>query len=297
VNAPTSNGDLVWRSRLLLTTTRLRELFLLPTVRTVLAQDALAAQVEPLLRTPDLLRNEPILLREWAEARPDAAALARTAGSRMEKECAGWPDDARRYRVLLRLATYRRLEAASLGSEVRERCPWWLGETSWTTTLADGLPFSIGAPRIANYYPNQIDEKVSLARLQRPEIVDEAERALFALVAAPAFPTAFAAWRELEPLRRFEEQQSLPLFPRCAPWPGGKPPPGYQWRVQLEELGPLGLDVSALILAGIAPYAAPAWLEYCRRHPDQIARWNLISDQLAVAHVQQHLRDAVVRAA
>lgn len=297
-----SISDPAWRARLLLATTRLRVLFSLPDVHRALAQDALMAEITPILRTPNLLEHEMSLITEWSEERPEAAAVAASSASKLEQACRKQylRSDAEEYRVKLHLAAHRRLDAAMVGDEVCEPCHWFLGEPHLDVDLSDGTVLKVGNTRLANYYGSSAKSTASVSRLNNKSLVAEVEAALFPLQPAGGgleqFASMFAQWRDMDDMRQFEISQKYPLFPRSLPLPfsGAAPPPGYVIRFDQPTLHSVGADLSTVSMAGFSPYMAEVFMTYCRSHTDRLEQLMQDIGRLSMDHLVRHLRDVQV---
>lgn len=299
-----SIADPAWRARLLLATTRLRILFAMDDVHRALAQDALMAEITPVLRTPDLLEHESSLITEWSEERPEAAAVAMASASKLEQACRKQhlTPEAEEYRIRLHLAAHRRLDAAMVGDEVCAPCHWFLGEPHVDVDLSDGTSLKVGNTRLANYYGSAAKSSASIARLGNTTLVSEVEAALFPLIPPGgdlhAFARMFAHWREMEPMRSFEISQKYPLSPRSLPLPfsDGDAPPGYIVRFNQLALRSVGADLSTVAMAGFSPYLAEAFANYCRNHTERLEELSKEIGRLSMDHLVRHLRDVQVDA-
>ena len=197
-----------------------------PEVLLALAQDQLAAMLAPFLHLPDLLAGEDGLLEDWARQRPAVAAEADLAVP------ADWSRPLREFRLRLRRAALRRLDAAATGREIFLPCPAYFGEPYLAFDLAPGLGFKAGVVQQASYW--SFPEGAARSRAWRLDsrLVAAVEARLFPLLSpdAPAdkvFPAAATRWLGLGPLRAFESRSPLPLFPRSTIYPEGWVPPGF----------------------------------------------------------------------
>ena len=295
--------DPAWRGRMLLATTRLRILFSLPDVHRALTQDALMAEITPVLRTPDLLEHEQSLLSEWGEERPEAAAVAAASATKIEQACRKLhlPPDAEEYRVRLHLAAHRRLDASMVGDEVCAPCHWFMGEPHIDLELSDDTTLRVGNTRLANYYGSAAKSAASIARLANPLLIAEVEAALFPPTPPDdlrEFAARYAQWREMDDMRLFEVSQKYPLFPRSLPMPfsDAAPPPGYLIRFDQGVLREVGADLSTVSLAGFSPYLAISFAEYCRKHTERLEALMQEVGRLSLDHLVRHLRDVQVEA-
>ncbi len=294
-----------WRAGLLLATTKLRALFALREVHVALVHDEMAQEIQPLLRTPNLLQMEDSLLDEWTELRPSASAIALESVAKVSAACmaAGLPTNVIEHRERLHLAAFRRLDSSVLGNELFSPCPVFLGVPHIEVTLSDKSAFKIGNVDVCNYYPTAATDAQSLERLRNADLVAEVERHLWPLLPEDGdlavYRQNFEDWLELEPLRKFECEQKFPLFPRSWPTPfeGATPPPGYRLRFSMEQLESVGADLHTISLAGFSPYIAEVHWAYCEKHNRRaIELMDKIHD-LALEHLVRHLRDVQVQAA
>jgi hypothetical protein len=243
-------------------TTPLARLCRHPEVLLALAQDRLAATLAPILHQPDLLAGEDRLYQDWTRDRPEAAAEADRFAE------ADGPPVLRHFRRRLRRAAVRRLDAAALGREIFRPGPAYFGEPYLAFDLAPGLVFKAGIVQLASYWPSPEGEARSRAWRANGPLVAAAEEKLFPIWPAEgrtgkSFAAAAAGWLALAPLRDFELCSPLPLFPGSTMYPEGWAPPGFRVRIRPETMRALGGSYLTLAAAGLSPYVAEPFLDYC----------------------------------
>jgi hypothetical protein len=232
-----------------------------PEIRQALAQDRLAAALEPVLQVPDLLAGEDRLEREWRLHRPAVAAQADAALATLERRCGGWPPEVRRWRRQLRCAAWRRLDAAATGREIFQPCPAYFGEPYVAGELAPGLSFKAGIVRRAEYWPTRESEARSRAWRADDALVAAVEARLFPLAPGAAWSDAALAaalevWLGTADCRDFQSRSPLPLFPAATLVPEGRAPAGFRVRIRPETMRALGGSYLTLAAAGLSPWLA-----------------------------------------
>jgi hypothetical protein len=238
-----------------------------------LAQDKLAAGLAPALHVADLLVGEDRLGEEWRVLRAEAAATASEDAAKLASDQAG---EIRKLRHRLHIAALRRLDAAATGREVFLPCPAYFGEPYMPYKLAPDLLFRAGIVRRANYWPTTGGEMRSRIWRADRNLVSSAESKLLPLfsVQSPAeedFAAAATAWLGMAALRDFEARSPLPLFPYATIFPDGYVPPGFRVRIRPETMRALGGSYLTLAAAGISPYIAEPFYDYCAQRGEQLA--------------------------
>jgi hypothetical protein len=269
-------------------TTPLGALCRRPEVRLALAQDRLALALGPMLAVPNLLVCEDRLLRDWDVERPEAASSARASAEALAAANAGLPQGVLDLRLCIHRAALRRLDAAAVGREVFLPCPAYFGEPHIAFSLAGALTFKAGIVRMANSWPRPDTEARSLAWRSDPNMVRQVEARLCPLVSPQCQTTselaeALQAWQALEPMRAFEASSPLPLFPHATIYPHGYLPRGFRLRIGPETVKACGGSYVTLAAAGLSPYIAEPFDDYCRKHRDLLDAWALDLTGLAAS--------------
>jgi hypothetical protein len=265
-----------------LRTTPLGRMCLHPEVRLALAQDRLAAEVEPMLRIPDLLVGEERLASVWRTERPQVAGLAAAVNpAGASRGSAGELP----WRQRLRGAVLRRLDVAAVGREVYFPCPGYFGEPYLTFATTPGHFFKAGLVRSMRTWSSPEGEARSAAWRSSPEQIAAMERRLFPVLAdnrpRREGASALPLWLALAPVRDFEDRSPWPLFPRAAGFPGA--PPGFLVRIRPETMRELGGSYRTLALAGLSPYLAPPFADFCATRRELLAAWSEDPAGLALA--------------
>jgi hypothetical protein len=275
--APASAGASRLEERL--RTTPLGRMCLHPEVRRALAQDRLASSLEPLLRVPDLLDGEDELAAAWRRERPEAAAQADAGAAALAPSASG---AAGVWRRRLRLAALRRLDAAAVGREVYRPCPAYFGEPYLACAIAPDLSLKAGLVRRMAAWPTPESEARSRAWRADGARVAAVEGRLLPVL-APAADSALDRWLALAPLREFEARSPWPLFPPATGGPAGPVPAGFRVRIRPETVRELGGTGRTLALAGLSPYLAEPFGDYCETQRELLAAWAQDPAGLALA--------------
>jgi hypothetical protein len=249
-----------------------------PEVRLALAQDRLASRLAPLLAIPDLLADEDRLFRDWEVERPEAARHARLSCAELGAVHPGLGPAPLRLRIRLRRSALRRIDVAAVGREVFRPCPELFGEPHLRFELQRGFTLKAGAVRMANCWPRPETEALGARWRNDPDLVLAAESRLFPVPppgsgAAGAFSRAADDWISLEPLRRFQAGAQLPLFPHATIYPYGYVPRGFRIRITPDSVRSCGGSYLTLAAAGLSPYIAEPFHEYCLARADLLAEW------------------------
>lgn len=282
----------------LLLATKLGEYFKHPEMTMALAQNVFLERILPFVRMPDVLVDEERLVDEWTTTRGAATRRSKEYGQELEARFRGLPFEAIHCRIILGLAAYRKIDAAVVGSERFYACPLFMGESYMLCKSTAGLSIKAGLVRTANYWPNPETDASSEKLLSDRELVYEIERMLLPFV-PPAgennekqlWLDLYKMWRAVEPLRKFEQTNKLPLFPEKVYWEAPTIPAGYQWRIQPETMAKLGMNIEDLITAGISPYISTVFAEFCAARQHLLAE--IAEDPLTLA--EQHL-DSLIAA-
>jgi hypothetical protein len=245
-------------------------------VRLALAQDRLAAATIAAAHLPDLLAGEDRLYQEWKLERPAAAAEAAVAMAALENGCGHWPAEIRRWRRRLRGAALRRLDAAATGREIFVPCPATFGEPYLSCDLAPGLSLKAGIVRRAEFWPSLEGEARSRTWRTDGRLVAAVEAALFSFWPATAwteadFAKAAAVRLGAAALQEFEASSPLPLFPPAMILPEGRVPSGYRIRIRSDTMRGLGGSYLTLAAAGLSPYIARPFYDYCAERREALA--------------------------
>ena len=268
-----------------LRTTPLGRMCLHSEVRRALAQDRLAAALEPLLRLPDLLEGEDRLAEVWRVARPEAAAQAAAAGAALRSGDGG--AEERSWHQRLRTAALRRLDAAAVGREIYRPCPAFFGEPYLPFAVRTDLTLKAGLVRDMRTWPDSEREAQSAAwRADAACVAAVEDRLLPGL--GPGRPrggadSSLAAWLALAAVRAFETRSPWPLFPRATALATEAPPAGFVVRIQPETMRNLGGSYRTLASAGLSPFLAQPFAEYCETRRDLLAAWSEDGPGLALA--------------
>lgn len=272
----------------ILHTTPLKHLCRHPDISMALAQDRLAGTLGPLLAMPDLLAGEERLLEDWALERPSAAAHAAGSAEAVAAACPGLSPSALKLRVSIRRSALRRMDAAAVGREIYSPCPAYFGEPHLAHNLDRSLTFKAGIVRLSHSWPSPETEARSRAWRADPRLVEAVEALLFPPLAAsegsPAFFSSLVGdWQATGPLRDFEASSPLPLFPRATIYPHGHLPKGFRLRISPEAVHSCGGSYLTLSAAGLSPYIAAPFDDYCRSHRDRLLEWSRDIPALAAA--------------
>jgi hypothetical protein len=249
-----------------------------PEVRLALAQDRLASTLAPLLAVPDLLADEDRLFRDWEVERPAAALQARASCGEFERSHPKLDPTMLRFRIRLRCAALRRIDIAAVGREVFRPCPAYFGEPHLLFKLPRGLNLKAGMVRMANSWPMPETEAASEGWRSDSGLVVAAENCLFPLPppepgSVERFSNTAAEWLALEPLRAFQARAPLPLFPHATVYPNGYVPRGFRIRISPGAMRDCGGSYLTLAAAGLSPYIAEPFDDYCRGHGDLLSEW------------------------
>jgi len=269
-------------------TTPLGRMCLHPEVRLALAQDKLAAALEPMLRVPDLLAGEDQLAEAWRRDRPEAAANADAGAETLAPSCSA-STEVGLWRRRLRFAALRRLDAAAVGREIYVPCPAFFGEPYLNFASAPEFSFKAGLVRTAKTWPNPASEALSRAWRADAERIAAAESWLFPVLSCAGgrsdaeVATALALWLALTPVRDFEARSSWPLFPPASGSPDQLELPGFKVRIRPETMRELGGSYRTLATAGLSPYLAEPFADYCETQRDLLAAWSEDVAGLAMA--------------
>jgi hypothetical protein len=245
-------------------------------VRQALAQDKLAAALAPVVHLPDLLAGEDRLYQQWRLERPAAAAEAAIAMAAVENRGGHWPVEIRQWRRRLRGAALRRLDAAATGREIFLPCPAYFGEPYLPCDLAPGLSLKAGIVRRAEYWPGREDEVRSRIWRTDDRLVSAVEARLFSWGPATTgteegFAAAAAVRLGAAALQEFEVRSPLPLFPSAMIFPEGSVPSGFRVRIRSDTMRALGGSYLTLAAAGLSPYLAGAFDDYCADRREALA--------------------------
>ena len=249
-----------------------------PEVRMALAQDRLASSLAPLLAIPDLLAEEDRLLRDWEVERPEAARQARQSCGEFKSCSQNIGPEALKLRIRLRCAVLRRMDVAAVGREVFRPCPAFFGEPHIRFELQPGLCLKAGMVRMANSWPSPETEALSLGWRGDPKLVHAAESRLFPLPppgpgALEGFSRIAEEWLAVEPLRRFQDRSQLPLVPHGTIYPHGYVPRGFRIRIAPDSIRDCGGSYLTLAAAGLSPYIAEPFHDYCQLRAGLLAEW------------------------
>jgi hypothetical protein len=284
------------RAARLLCTTPLGPLCAHPEVRRALAQDRLAAELAPALLMPDFLTYEDALLRDWAEARPEAAAEADAAAAAITATMGRSDAVTRNWRRRIRRAALRRIDASALGREIFAPCPSLLGQPYAPLPAPGGWEIKAGTVQQAHYWPTPESAARSRAARSDPELVQAFERGLCPWLPPEGgegeFARALAAWIALAPLRAFESQSPFPLFPYRLSVPAGTVPPGFSVRIQPGTLAEQGGSYDTLAAAGLCPYIAEVFQAYAATQVGRLESWAADLPALVAAKWGPFLREA-----
>jgi len=245
-------------------------------IRQALAQDKLAAAVAPVVQVPDLLAGEDRLYQEWKLERPAAAAEAAVALAALENRCGHWPAEIRQLRHRLRGAALRRLDAAATGREIFFPCPAYFGAPYLPCDLAPGLSLKAGIVRRTEFWPGMEGEARSRTWRADDRLVAAVEARLFSLGPAATgreedFVAAAAVRLGAAALQEFEARSPLPLFPPAMIFPEGTVPSGFRVRIRSDTLRALGGSYLTLAAAGLSPYIAAPFYDYCAERREALA--------------------------
>jgi hypothetical protein len=80
-----------------------------------------------------------------------------------------------------------------------------------------------------------------------------------------------AAWLGTAALREFEATSPWPLFPHALVRPDGATPPGFRRRIRPETMRALGGSDLTLAAAGLSPYVAAPFADYCAARRAELA--------------------------
>jgi hypothetical protein len=265
-----------------LCTTPLGRMCLHPEVRWALAQDRLAAEAEPLLRIPDLLAGEDRLAGAWRTERPEAAGSA--AAASLVGAARGTAEELP-WRQRLRGAVLRRLDAAAVGREVYLPCPAYFGEPYLAFAITSEYSLKAGLVRSMRTWSSPEGEARSAAWRKSPAQIAAMEGRLFPVL-GPDRPrregaSALPLWLALAPVRDFETRSPWPLFPRAAGFRDA--PPGFVVRIRPETMRELGGSYRTLARAGLSPYLAQPFADYCETRRELLAAWSEDVAGLALA--------------
>jgi hypothetical protein len=237
-------------------------------VAQVLAQNTVIEKLLlPYIYTPDFLSTEPQLIEAWGAERPDQHKVALGLLGVIKPLYDGKVEPSVwEARQLLRLASCRKLDAASTGYEGFQPCPFLAGNPSTDAFSRElGLRIKVGTVTSAIYGNNKEITGIP-PLLLNPKAVGFVERSLLAFLPEEENPEAWSVhytiWRGLDAVRSFETGCKLPLLPdqfsATSPliYDPGSPPEGYVERFKPAELLAFGLGYEEIVQLGFSPYIA-----------------------------------------
>ena len=195
--------------------------------------------------------------------------------------------EERSWQQRLRTAALRRLDAAAVGREIYRPCPAFFGEPYLSFVVRPDLTLKAGLVRGMRTWPDSAREAQSAAWRADGACVAAVEDRLLPGV-GPGRPrggadSSLAAWLALAPVRAFETRSPWPLFPRATALATEAPPPGFVVRIQPETMRKLGGSYRTLASAGLSPFLAQPFAEYCETRRDLLAAWSEDGPGLALA--------------
>ena len=277
-----ANGDRVALDYLL-ETTPLGQFFEREDLRRAVAEDIILEQFKPFVFTA-LFVDDEALISAWRAQRPEGHALALQLATPELSPYAKLEKSVYEPRLRLRLSAYRKIDV------------WWCGESElfipheslgaepyFTITLQgyEHQPVKIGQTRSSTYASDPKRDAVALELMQKKEMVDKVERALYPLLPLEN-PTAPQEWSDLQTIlsvaenfRTFNRQHKLPAFPKALIVDPKAIPVGFQARFPTDaELW------SGLYALGVSPILSAPAVDYLKTKARSIAALSTDRDTL-----------------
>lgn len=212
-----------------------------------IADDRWLTEIGPFLRLPDYLSNEDALWAAMIGAVPELATFDLPPPS-------GVSGLAGEYRIRARRAAVRTLACAcNLGAPTFTNHALLAGDPSIKVSPGPGLTCRIGLVGSVAWKPTPTLLERTMSAIRTNSVLADIERAIFPLIGIPNYGDAFARWKQVEPLRTWDEQNRLPFVGvRCVM---STVPSRYVERYSPDDL--VGTNVPFHVAARIvSPYAA-----------------------------------------
>lgn len=206
----------------LLQSTPLGAFFDRPDVRRAIAEDMILEQFKPFVFTALFIDDE-ALQNTWRAARPEHYTLAQRLAAGELHAFGTLSRTLHQLRLRLRMSAYRKIDAWWCGSEIFVPSECLGAEPYFNLTLPDhpSRPVKIGQTRSFSYTSDPKRDAVALELMQKPELVEPLEKALYPLLPLPS-ASAPAEWADLQSIlevadgfRAFNRTHKLPVFPKA----------------------------------------------------------------------------------
>ena len=164
-----------------------------PSVIKMLAEDRVLRDFMPWVHVVRPMEGEEQLIRDWAEARPNIHAPLLSIAHHELASFAAVDDEGSRLRIMVRLAAYRRLDAAYCGEQVFAKSPE-LGGEPYFHVLVPGLadPMRVGVVSSARYVGDPKKDAEILEICRNAEAISAVEDAIAGCVPFEDTPNAWA---------------------------------------------------------------------------------------------------------
>jgi hypothetical protein len=262
--------------------------FCLEPVRRIIAQEIYFDRLRPFVETADLLQDEPKLIDEWRQLRPEIHRLSETSARRTLQAfdlSAGGPVEDKD-RLLLRLATLRRLDSWLVaGGRAIERPHSLGGDLYWTVEIPGfDHPMKVGLDFTHDYHPDPRHDAEFNAVLENEPAISAVEFALFplpgrqGLLMPEHWRSVRVRWREVAVLRDFDTTSEVAVFPEGYLFI--KPSAGMVARVPPEFLGQI--NPLLFLETGLCPWLPEVTAAFLESHQhefeavatdDQVRAW------------------------
>jgi hypothetical protein len=257
----------------LLETTPLGAFFEGEVVRKAVAEDILLEQFKPFVFTSLFIDSE-TLQNSWRVMRPDSFQLAKRLAEESLTPYQKLPQAAQRSRELLRMTTYRKIDAWWCGNEIFAPHESLGAEPYFTIVLPgyEARPVKIGAVQSMLFDSDPKRDAIALELIGKIELIDPIERALFPLLpledekAATEWNELLAVLEATKPFREFDRTHKLPTFPKSVVVDPRAIPGGFVARFRPD--GELWKNLYAL---GISPILSQPETDYLKTKERSIA--------------------------
>lgn len=242
-------------------------------VRRAIAEDIILDQFKEFVFTA-LFIDSPEVQAQWKIKRPDAAMMALRLAQNELSAYKALHESAYELRLRLRLSAYRKIDIWWCGKEIFTPHELLGAEPYFTITLPgyEANPVKIGKISSASYHSDPKTDAVALEMMQKEELLDPIEKALFPLL-PPEGSHAIREWGELqsvliatEPFKEFSRTHKLPCFPKSLIVDPQAIPEGFLPRFTSENG-----TWSTLYSIGISPIISKPAAEYLKNKQKAIA--------------------------
>ncbi len=236
-------------------------------VRHLIAEDRVFAGISPWIQVVSAMDGEEKLLEAWAAARPQIYQPLRAKAEKDLSEFVPFTGAGLRLRMTIRMAAYRRLDAAYCGRQTFGRTPE-LGSETYFFVRSPGLPqpIKVGTVISAVYEGDPKRDRELLEICGDTANVLPIEHAISGCFPSedtvPAWCDVAAIWDAVAPLREWERSSKLSNIPNGWWFDVLAVPSGILMRPKAADLlAEIGHEGGLILLnrLGVCPFAsAPA---------------------------------------